>query len=841
MGTTVLFDKGGNRVEVPDDQVTSKLVSGELGTDKTSVNVQTSAGKVYTLPTANLGKFAAAQPGLRVMSDGDLAAHEAKKQEAQNQADYGGAGAQAHVALMSGLSGLTLGGSDYLAGKVLSDEQKRTLEHEKEANPTTNIGASIAGALLPTIASGGSAAPEEAALLGGRELAAAGSVAREASTAEKLIDAAKGLVTAPARGVEAGANLAERGTNAGIKALLGGDATSFAGQVAQRALTKAAGGAVTGGLATGAMEIGENELSTDHQLTGEQLLHDMTLGALLGGGLGGVGGAASRTLERVLAPSESGDGAIRNMLRKQANEWEVDATGAKTKEINKLEKNGITKDDVGQWMHDNLSKYTEDGGHPITREAKLEAAGKAIEDAQPKIGAHIDVLDQAGLKPDWGPVVDRLRGEVVEPLMKSVDPRVQNVGSTIGKLVDNAETKLGADPTYRQMFDLRREIDKSINFNKADMSQVTTNTEMRAARRVIEDEIGKQGRHALGEEWGRGYDEAKRQFRMGTLVSETLESADKRIGTHEPLSLTSTILGAHGMGVAAMGHPMGLLAGASAMIGNHVLKTYGKAVGSRALNALLQTNALETTIQPMVSARAVVQAQRSYANAVARGMAALTSGEVAANPVGRPKTLEGSFAEKSKMVQAMASNPAYGQALQQHAHAMGSQFATVGSAYQLSGMKSMAYLASQVPKERPIDPAQPAAGTIKPSDAEKARFVRQFDAVEDPTSLLHAAGKGVLTRDMIDAVAFAKPETLKDLQSKVTAQLKTLKEPLAPPQAAAVKMILGQPVFDRPIAPMPQPKVTTAGGGTKGNKPFKGALSSATALHGNAVGSTHGT
>ena len=388
------------------------------------------------------------------------------------------------------------------------------------------------------------------------------------------------------------------------------------------------------------------------------------------------------------------------------------------------------------------------------------------------------------------------------------------------------------------MFDLRREIDKSINFNKADLSQVTTNTEMRAARTVIEDEIGKQGRHALGEEWGRGYDEAKRQFRMGTLVSEALESADKRIGTHEPISLTSTILGAHGLDAFAMGHPMGLLSGAAAMMGNHLLKTYGKAVGARALNAMLQTGQIQKTVMPLVSARAVVQAQRNYTAAVARGMSALTSGVAEANPPGRPKTLDGSFAEKSKMVQTLTTNPAYGQALQQHAAAMGPQFATVGSAYQLSGMKSLTYLASQLPKERPIDPNQPAAGTIKPSDAEKAKFTRQFSAVEDPTSLLHAAGKGLLTRDMVDAVAATKPETLKDLQSKLSAELKALKEPLNPSQAAAVKMILGEPIFDRPIAPMPQPKVTTAGGGgTKGTKPFKGTLSHATALHGNTVGS----
>lgn len=841
MGTQTLYDQSGKRVEVSDADVTQKLVSGEMGTNKAQVNVRTSSGKVYTVPTENLRKFAASQPGLSVMSDSEMEAHEAKKEDARQQDLYGGVANQAHVALMSGLSGLTLGGSDYLAGKVLDDQQKQTLQRESEANEGTNVTAGIAGALLPTALSGGTAAPEEAALLGGRELAAGASATREASLGERILGAAKDVVTAPSRAVEAGSNLAERG----VRALVGGDAQSFAGQLAQKAITKAAGGAVTGGLSTAAMDIGENEVSPDHVLTGEQLLHDMGIGALLGGGIGGVSGAASKTLEHALTPTEgsasSSEGTIRNLLRKQANEWEVDATGAKTKEINAMQKNGITKDDVGQWMHDNLSKFTDDGSHPITRDSKLEAATKAVEDAKPQIAEHIDILDKSGFKPEWEPVVDRLKGEVVEPLLKSVDPSIQAVGKHIGSLVENAESKLGETPSFRDLYDLRREVDQAISFNKADVSQATINSEKRNVRSVLEDEIGKQGRVALGDQWGRGYDAAKQQFRMGTVVTDALESADKRIGTHEPISLTSTILGAHGLGAFAAGHPMGLLAGAAAMVGNHVLKTYGKAAGARILNQLVESGAVKNTIMPMVAARSVAIAQKNYTSAVARGLGALTSGEAAANAPGRPKTLDGSYAEKSKAVKKMMANPGVGAELQQHAAAMGPSFPTVATSYQKSALSSMSYLAQQMPKERPINPQSPQAGAIKPSDAEKAKFVRQFGAIEDPTSLLHAAGKGVLTRDMVDAVAATKPATLKDLQSHVTAELKTLKEALDPPQAASVKMILGEPVFDRPIAPMPQPKqqVTTAGGGGArghtGSRQMKGNVASSVALNGQQI------
>lgn len=815
--------------------MTKALLSGQYGTDKDAVMVK-SGGKTYSVPTANLGKFAAGAPDLHVMSDEEIAAHEQEKQQAALQAQYGGLGSQAIVGAAGAASGATLGLSDVALGAVLSKEHKEDLAKMREANPYTNLGSQVAGAIAPTLLSGGAAAPEEAGALG---LEGAGTLARtaeEASTLERAGGAAKAAFTAPTRALDTASNLAERGT----EALVGSDARTFAGQVAQRAITKAAGGAVTGGVSTGMMEVGEDAVSPDHQLTGEQLLHDMGVGALLGAGLGTAGGVVGAALERAAAPGEEGASPIRDMLRKMANDWEVDATGAKTKEVNRIEKAGVSKDTVGQWMHDNLSSFTEDGSHPITRDAKLEAAQAATEDAAPKIAAHIDTLDQVGAKPDWAPIVDRLKSEVVDPLEKSVDPGVQNVGKQIRALVENAETKLGDSPTFRQVYDLRREVDEAINFSKADVSQATVNSEKRNVRAVLEDEIGKQGRAALGEEWGNGYDAAKRQYRMGTIVSQALESADKRIGVHEPISLTSTILGAHGLGAFAAGHPMGLLAGGAAMVGNHLLKTYGKAVGARLLHAMLDSGAVENTIMPMVAARAAITAQRNYTSAVTRGITAITHGAVASNAPGRPKSLDGSFADKSKAVQAVMSNPQYGQEVQAHAAALGPSFATVGSSYQRAAVSSMFYLSQQMPKERPIDPASPKAGTIKPSDADKARFVRVFNAVDDPTTLLHAASKGALTRDMVDAVAFTKPATMRDLQARVTAQLKELKTPLAPPQAAAVKMILGEPVFDRPIAPLTQPQVTAAANGTPhhhGQKVMKGNLSASTALHGSGLGS----
>jgi hypothetical protein len=855
MGT--LFDQDGKPVDVPDAHVTQALVSGQYRTDKPAVDVR-AGGKVFSVPTENLGKFVASQPGAQVMTDAESAAHAEEKRQAALQEKYGGLGSQAKVALASGASGLTLGASDLALGAVLSDAQKRDLEAAKAANPITNVTAGIAGALAPTLLTGGAAAPEEAALFGGRELAAVArtgeeasalakgaNVAREASTLERVGNIAKSTITAPTRALDSVSGAVERG----VGSLVGTDADSFMGQLAQKAVAKAAGGMATGAGATGAMDIGENAISPDHQLTGEQILQHMGVGALLGGGLGALGGVGGAVLDRALAPAEAGaGGGLREGLEKRSAKWWWDATGAGAKENRALEASGLTTEEVGRWGRDELAAFTKDGAAPKTREAIATAAERAAEDAQPKIGGAIDALDTMGAKPSVAPIFDRIKTEVLTPLEQHIDPAAKTVLGRVGGLVDNAEAKLGDAPTFRELFDMRREVDNAIKFNKADPTQVTANAELRKVRAILEDEIGTQGATQAGDEWAQDYGDAKRQFRMAKSVSEAIESSDPRIAQRNKVGLSDTIVASHGLSggiaAAAAGHPLALLAAAGAAVGHHVLKEYGDVIGSHVLNAIAKSGGIQNVIQPALAARIATDAQRNYNSTMVRALSALTLNETAPNPPGRPRSLDGDYEAKSKLVRTMLENPqAHVASLAANAKALGPTFSTTASSYQRASMAASLALKNALPVEKPINPESPKAGTIKPSDAAKAKFIRTFDAIEDPTNLLHAAGKGLLTRDMVDAVAFTKPAVLKDMQKRVTAELATLREPLDPPQAAAAKMILGEPIFDRPIAPLPQAQVTTAReggprehGGTR--RPFKSSLSHDTGLVGTKPGVT---
>lgn len=796
-----LFDKSGQPVEVDDAHVTQALVSGQLGTDKPTVSVKTRAGEVYSVPTQNLAKFSQSLGGdVKVMSDAEVAQHQAEKDKAANEAKYGSLGQQAKVAAVSALGGATLGASDLALGAILSKEQKEELEKAKAANPYTNIGAGIAGAILPTVLTGGAAAPEEAAVLGGEQAVQAASAGSKVAKALGVVGKA---ASAPTRGLDALSGLVERGAGA----LVGHDAESLVGQIAQKAIAKAAGGATTGAIATGAMDIGENAISSDHNLTGEQLLHHMGMGALFGAGLGAAGGVGGTVLEHALAPGEAGESTISSALQKKAAEWQFGATGAKSKEIRALEGHGLSPEEVGRWQLDELAKYTEDGKAPYTRESIAKAAQKAADEAQPKIAESIDSLDRMGAVAQPQTVIDRLRSEIVEPLQKKIDPSIQGVSNRLSGLIDNAEKSLSENPSFRNMFDLRREIDESINWSKKSAMHNDAMTELRKARSIIEDEIGAQGEAQAGPQWLENYNANKKQFRMGQSVADVSESAGSRLAGNNKKSLEDTIIAAHGLSGLAMGHPLALVASLAASVGNHLLKQYGDAVGSRILDHLSRSGALGQTIMPMVATRAVAVAQKNYTSALTRGMAALTSGELASRGPGRPKSPEGDFDSKSRMVRSMLSDPQqHVQQINSQASALGPTFSTVGSSYQKAAMASSVVLGQALPKPKPINPMMPKAGTIEPTTAEKAKFNQIFDAVQEPTSLLHEAAAGTLTRDQIDAVSATHPSILADMQKRVTQELKTLKEPLSPAQQASVKMLLGEPVFDHPIQPLPPPQ-----------------------------------
>lgn len=805
MGT--LYDASGKPIEVPDDKVTKALLSGQYKTDKPTVTVRSGSGEVFTGPVSGLAKFAATDPSLHVMSDAEVAAHEQQK---QNEAFNAAHPITAPInAVASGAMGSLPGKlASYIpsvaAEKYLLEKSGISTEEEREAAAKANAGLAKAGNI------------------GGEALFALGT---------------GGLTEGIERG---GAALASK--------LVGTGAEGIAG-LAQRGITRAVGQAAAGSAYSVAMDLGENAVSSDHQLTGEQILHHAGIGALLGGGIGLGGELGSSAIERLLKTSGEGEGmqGLVDRVSKEAAEIQFSATGAKAKEIRALENSGLDAERLGRWQLDELPKFAKKGESIYTREGIQAAAQNAMDDAVPKMAEHITQADRAVAEgvaraPAWEPIANRLRSDVVEPLLHDVNPTVQGVGKHIAQLVDNAGAKMGETPTFEDLWGLRKEIDKGIKFSAKDPTQLSTNAQLRQVRSVIEDEIEKAGGLAMGEQWTKGYQAAKTQYRMGASVDSASESAAQRMAGNNKASLSDYLVGGHTMaGLLAAGHPHALLAGAVAAVGHHLLKTHGDAVGSRLLDGFVKSGAVQRLIAPQLAARAAVDAQHGYQAAVIKSVQALMRGVAEKAGPGRPVSADSDFDRKATAVKAMLQQPQlFTQAVDAHAAALGPGMPSVASSYQSAAMTAGTVLAQALPRPRPIDPAQPKAGSIEPTASQKAQFSAVFDAVQNPRTLLHRATKGTLTHAEVAAVAQTSPGTLKDMQKKVTLALLGSKRALDPPAAAAVKMLLGQPVFQAPAMPSAGP---VAGGPAPhksrgGGKAMKLDVDSTTGLVGHRVGST---
>ncbi len=204
-------------------------------------------------------------------------------------------------ALTAGVLGagrmLTLGGSDLAAvesGAFSPEELQGLAEQQRTA---TTVGKGL-GLLAPLLASGGAAAPEEAALLGGGEAAAEG-----------------GLLGAARAGVAA--------SPLGAVGELGGAAQSAVqGALGEGLLGRALGGAARGAVEAPLYQAGEN-LSEDvlhnKDLTAESLLAGTGQAALLGGALGGsiegALGLGERYLPRALERAQASLDALAEKVK----------------------------------------------------------------------------------------------------------------------------------------------------------------------------------------------------------------------------------------------------------------------------------------------------------------------------------------------------------------------------------------------------------------------------------------------------------------------------------------------------------------------------------------------
>lgn len=222
------------------------------------VPVRLADGAIGTVPEADLTQ--AIESGAEVVSDEVL-------QRAKLEHEYGGLKGEALAGAAGAARGLTLGLSD-VALTELDPSLRDPLSALKTVNPNASLAGEIAGAVAPTLVTGGAGAAKAGLSVG---------------------STIRGLGALP-RGVNALGGLAERGA----ARLVGEGATGVLGAAAQRGVALGARGA-TEGLFVGAGEqVSEMALSDagygDADAIAQRLMAGAQRGALaglaIGGGLG---------------------------------------------------------------------------------------------------------------------------------------------------------------------------------------------------------------------------------------------------------------------------------------------------------------------------------------------------------------------------------------------------------------------------------------------------------------------------------------------------------------------------------------------------------------------------
>lgn len=217
----------------------------------------------------------------------------------EEEEKYGGTLQGARAGIEGLARGATLSGTDFLASQLEDQELRKGMEARKRLHPWIATGGELVGFGLPLLATGGAAAPLEAAELG------LGGALRASTSLPRLVG-------------EAG-ELAGKAATSVVGESLGGKIASAAARGAAENALLSAGDAVS-----------EDSLSGHPELIAEHLMPHMAKGALLGAGLGaGLSGALGayrhiKGAKKLLAP-------LTETAQKAASE--IESLGEKTAPI----------------------------------------------------------------------------------------------------------------------------------------------------------------------------------------------------------------------------------------------------------------------------------------------------------------------------------------------------------------------------------------------------------------------------------------------------------------------------------------------------------------------------
>lgn len=648
-------------------------------------------------------------------------------------------GAQLDTFLGNALSTASFGLTDAMAmaaaghnSHTPGTQLAKTIAAEKEANPASDVGGTLAGLLLPG--------------------------------ASSLIGKAGGLAGGAAEAVLP-------------------KATAFVGKTARAATKGLASGAVEGGLFSAGNVV--SEASMDPNITAQSAAEEVGLGAFLGGGIGGGLGALGGLAKGVAGGS----------LGKKVAEWlpefegerNIKAAGATQSDFSGAEAK-LGKDEVRK-----IGREAGELGlvEPFDSPSKvLDKSQSLMKDAGGRMGEALTGADAAGAKPiQAGELADRIEKEALGPLGKN--PFARSAVKSVEDALGAYREQFGDGLSFRDLHGIRMNIGDELYGLSGDKTPAANHTKaaLKKAYSIISEEL-EGGLKASGID-AKPWLQANREYQVASSMARFAKKGVQRGAGNNPLGLLSVMSGltgfaTHGLGGGAL---MGLGAEAAKRYSSSLL-----APAARGLRKAMEAGALGAAPETVGALSHLAAANEAVAARVDSMVGKVLEmpknalrGAVGATgaTVSHLATAQG----RIEQIQRLAGNPeALQQALVAHADDLHEHAPETAQALQVVRSRQVSFLASKIPQ---LPPPTPLGPKMKPTKEQAWRFNRYFDAVEKPTSILKHAAAGTLTPMDVEAVRETSPALHQKMVSTALEKIAARKEPLPYRAKLTLSMLAG--------------------------------------------------
>lgn len=674
-------------------------------------------GQAGTIDQAELSK--ARELGYRVATPEEIRLQQVKEK-------YGDTGGALAAAALGGLDTATFGfgkglifkGAQILGGAPQAEELMSGWDNYEAANKGAYKLGQAGGVILPAILSGGESLLGEGASLAA-ERAVAGAVGEGI-----LSTTAKVATQGAAEGAVMGAG------DAFTQDMLGTDHADL--------VEKMVAGAAKGGL----------------------------YGGLIGGGLGLIGGTASKAIHNLPSSSEMAAGLAADSLQMNVREQRI------------LEKIGLDKHRLGMFML----------REPEIREAM--AAGKTIDEiaiAFDKVKARygddiataLDAIEEQaktqggmfGAKPDVGQILQEVRDNVISPLEKS--PFHAHIADRVEKMVDSFGERAGVymreSPTgrfirdeltskpkifgpgnisFKQLHEFRQNLDDLVFRESKALSTDKVVQELQDMRGIMEKHFRAQAEQ-LGSA-GQQYIKAADAYKHAARGSEIAEASAMRQSARPSFGFRDTL---HGLAGTLAWGPKGILLAA----GSKVLRERGPQFAAVVLDNASKLSAMRGSAD-IINGRIATAAKMMVRSAPRMGVAMEQSREKKAL-----KLID--------HVKTISATPMHIQELVKD-HIDGRLAPDVQRKYIDKYIRDMQFLAMSAPKGAQLVPALAGTKATKPNKAAITSWMRMVDVHVDPLATIEAAvKKNQLTRDHVEALDVFYPRIANELRMMVMTEL----------------------------------------------------------------------